>query len=150
MKGLSNFFAPISAVVGGGEMIYYRSTIGTSSSSDTISVPLGSPFTNRNELKAIIITGADGAYNYYIDSNTFSASVKPMIGLMICVDDRSQDKILYLEQKDNVPVLKSSSTLCTLTEFGSSNLGYDITFPDNITTFQGMVYSYTLIGQKQS
>ena len=68
-----------------------------------------------------------------------------MIGIAIYLDDRSKDKILYLEQKDNVPVLKSSSALCTLTENSTR-----ITFPDNITTFQGMVYDYILIGQKQS
>ncbi len=130
-------------------MIYYQSAIATSRASKSISISLGSPFTNINELKAIIITGAHGAYDYYIDSNIFSVATKPMIGLTICVDDRSQDKILHLEQKDNVPVLKSSSALCTLTE-DSTHDGYTITFPDNITTFQGMVYDYTLIGQKQS
>lgn len=144
MKGLSNTFAPI-VPISTGEMIYYQSTIGTSSAGEQINVRLGAPFTSSDELKVIIITGASGFYDYYINSNTFLNTTKPMIGIAIYLDDRSKDKILYLEQKDNVPVLKSSSALCTLTENSTR-----ITFPDNITTFQGMVYDYILIGQKQS
>lgn len=144
MKGLSNTFAPI-VPISTGEMIYYQSTIDTSSAGEQINVRLGAPFTSSDELKVIIITGASGFYDYYINSNTFLNTAKPMIGIAIYLDDRSKDKILYLEQKDNVPVLKSSSALCTLTENSTR-----ITFPDNITTFQGMVYDYILIGQKQS
>lgn len=146
MKGLSNAFSSIST---GEKIIYYQSDIDTSSASEQIGIRLGSPFTSSNELKVIIITGASGFYDYYINSNTFLNTAKPMIGIAIYLDNRSKDKILYLEQKDNVPVLKSSSALCTLTEDSTHN-GYRITFPDNITTFQGMVYDYILIGQKQS
>lgn len=147
MKGLSNAFASISA--GEGEMIYYQGNVATSSPSGMTFVSLGGSFTDINELKAIIFTGA---YNDYdINSDMFLNTSRPMIAFTIYLDDRSQDKILYLEQENNIPVLKSTSALCTLKNAPSSSLiGYDVTFPDNITTSQSMFYYYTLIGQKQS